>query len=63
MAYQISHQGRHPNALTTEFRCGSRADIDTLPVHPEVAYGSYAFVISDSSVHMLSPDDNKYHEI
>lgn len=63
MAYQIVQQGRRHTSLITEFSCGSRADLDTLPVYPEVEHGSYALVIADSSVHMLSPDDNKYHEI
>ena len=63
MAYQITQQGRRSTNLYTEFSCGSRADIDSLPVHPEVEYGSCAIVIEDSSVHMLSPDDNTYHEI
>lgn len=63
MAYQITHQGRSPEHRLTEFTCDTRADLDSLPVSPEVAPGSNALVIEDSSVHVLSPAQNKYIEI
>lgn len=56
-----TEQGARRNNLVTDYVCDYREDIQDLPKHPEVAFGTSALV-SDGSVWVLFPR-NEYIEI
>lgn len=59
--YAVTDQGARKNNLVTDYVCDTRDDIQSLPKHPEVAFGTSALV-ADGSVWVLFPK-NEYVEI
>ena len=59
MAYVFVKQEK---GYLTSLQADTRADIETLPIAPEVALGSDCLVIEDSSVWLLN-SENKWKEL
>lgn len=62
MGYQIIKSSGKESAYMAELIADTTADLTSLPVYPEVSYGSNCFVIETSSVFMLNTK-NEWKEV